>query len=47
VSVTQVLGVAPSANDSLVIQVDSGSLFIYGANTDNTTQDPSVQIGRK
>ena len=41
------LGAAPSANDSLVVSVDAGSLFIYGATTDNTTQDPSVQLGRK
>ncbi len=37
----------PPANDSVAIKVDSGSLFIYGATTGNTTQDPSVQLGRK
>jgi hypothetical protein len=44
---TTFLGAVPSANDSLTVSVNSGSLFIYGATTDNTTQDPSVQIGRK
>ncbi|HEX7136798.1 MAG TPA: hypothetical protein VF219_03090 [Vicinamibacterales bacterium] len=41
------LGAAPSANDGLVVSVTAGNLFVYGATTDNTTQDPSVQIGRK
>ncbi|HXA18347.1 MAG TPA: hypothetical protein VN380_15240 [Thermoanaerobaculia bacterium] len=47
VDATTFLGAAPSANDSLTVSVDSGALFIYGATTDNTTQDPSVQLGRK
>ncbi len=47
VDVTTFLGAAPSANDSLTVTVNSGNLFIYGASTDNTTQDPSVQLGRK
>lgn len=47
VDVGSFLGAAPAANDSLTITVTSGSLFVYGATTDNTTQDPSVQIGRK
>jgi hypothetical protein len=29
------------------VSVDAGSAFIYGATTDNTTQDPSIQLGRK
>ncbi len=41
------LGGAPSANDSITVSVGSGNLFIYGATTDNTTQDPSIQLGRK
>ncbi|HEX7680272.1 MAG TPA: hypothetical protein VF713_19225, partial [Thermoanaerobaculia bacterium] len=41
------LGAAPAASDSLTVSVTSGALFIYGATTDNTTQDPSVQLGRK
>ena len=47
VDATTFLGAAPSASDSLTVSVNSGQLFIYGANTDNTTQDPSVQLGRK
>lgn len=47
VGATAFLGAAPSANDSLTVTVNSGALFIYGATTDNTTQDPSVQLGRK
>lgn len=41
------LGGAISGNDSIVVSVDAGSAFIYGATTDNTTQDPSIQLGRK
>ena len=41
------LGGQPSPNDSLVVSVTGGSLFVYGSTTDNTTQDPSVQFGRK
>jgi hypothetical protein len=47
VDATTFLGAAPSASDSLTVSVDSGSLFIYGSTTDNTTQDPSIQLGRK
>ncbi len=47
VDATTFLGAAPSASDSLTVIVNSGELFIYGATTDNTTQDPSVQLGRK
>src|SRR5437870_647499 len=41
------LGVAPAANDSLEVKVATGSLIIYGATTDNTTQDPSIQVVHK
>ena len=40
-------GASPAPNDSIDVRVDSGTLFIYGATTDNTTQDPSIQLGRK
>lgn len=33
-------------DEVVVIDVDAGSAIIYGASTDNTTQDPSVQIAR-
>ncbi len=33
-------------DEVLVIAVDTGSAIVYGATTDNVTQDPSVQIAR-
>jgi hypothetical protein len=33
-------------NEVVVIIVDTGSAIVYGATTDNLTQDPSVQIAR-
>jgi streptogramin lyase len=47
VDATSFLGGAPAANDAIEVKVVSGSLFIYGATTDNTTQDPSIQLGHK
>jgi hypothetical protein len=41
------LGAALSADDSITISVDSGSLVVYGATADNTTQDPSLQLAKK
>jgi virginiamycin B lyase len=41
------LGAALSANDSIEISVNSGSLIVYGATADNTTQDPSLQLAKK
>ena len=35
------------ANDSITIQVTSGSAIVYGATADNTTQDPSIQFATK
>ena len=40
------LGVAPLANDTVTFEVDAGSAIVYGATTDNTTQDPSLQFAR-
>jgi hypothetical protein len=40
------LGVALAANDSIAFHIDAGSAVIYGATTDNTTQDPSVQFAK-
>jgi hypothetical protein len=39
-----VVGVDIEANDSITISVNDGSLILYGATTDNRTQDPSAQI---
>ena len=44
---TDVLGAPLNANDSITISVDSGSLVVYGATADNTTQDPSLQLAKK
>ena len=35
------------ANDSITIQVTSGSAIAYGVTADNTTQDPSIQFATK
>lgn len=36
-----------TGGETIAIQVTAGSAFIYGATTDNTTQDPSVQFARR
>ncbi len=46
-SAADFLGASLSANDSIQISVDSGSLIVYGATADNTTQDPSLQLAKK
>lgn len=33
--------------ETITIQIMSGSAFVYGSTTDNTTQDPSVQFAKK
>ena len=33
--------------ETVTIQITSGSAFIYGSTTDNTTQDPSVQFAKR
>src|SRR5207253_1119961 len=33
------LGAAPGASDSVAIRIDAGSAIVYGASTDNKTQD--------
>ena len=35
------------ANDSITIQLTSGSAIVYGVTADNTTQDPSIQFAAK
>ena len=45
ISGTEFLATAPfGANDSITIQVTSGSAIVYGVTADNTTQDPSIQF---
>jgi hypothetical protein len=40
-------GAAVAANDTITIQVLSGSAIVYGATIDNRTNDPSMQIARR
>jgi len=40
-------GYALTGGETITIAVNSGSLFIYGATTDNVTQDPSVQFAER
>ena len=48
ISGVEFLAGAPfGANDSITIQVTSGSAIVYGATADNTTQDPSIQFATK
>jgi hypothetical protein len=46
-SASDVLGLTLQPNDTILIQVNSGSLVVYGAMTDNKTQDPTTQIAKK
>jgi hypothetical protein len=39
-------GLPLAPNDSIAIRIDAGSAIIYGATTDNITQDPSLQLAR-
>jgi uncharacterized protein YjdB len=39
-------GHALVGGETLTFEVSGGSAFLYGATTDNTTNDPSVQFGR-
>ncbi len=43
---TAFLGVTPGPSDSVAVTLDAGSAIIYGASTDNKTQDPAMQIAR-
>jgi uncharacterized repeat protein (TIGR01451 family) len=48
ISGAEFLATAPfGANDSITIQVTSGSAIVYGVSADNTTQDPSIQFATK
>ena len=40
------LGIPLLANDTISFAVTGGSAIVYGATTDNTTQDPSLQFAR-
>ena len=40
-------GAAVAANESITIQVVSGSAIVYGATVDNRTNDPSLQLAKQ
>ena len=40
-------GAAAAANESITIQVVSGSAIVYGATVDNRTNDPSLQLAKR
>jgi hypothetical protein len=40
------LGAAPGPSESVAITVTAGSAIVYGASTDNKTQDPAIQVAR-
>jgi uncharacterized protein YjdB len=40
-------GFALTGGETLTFEISSGSAFIYGSTTDNTTNDPSVQLVRR
>ncbi len=42
-SAADFLGISLEANDSIEIRIDRGSAIVYGATTDNVTNDPSIQ----
>jgi hypothetical protein len=45
---TEILdGYVLTGGETITIQITSGSAFVYGSTTDNTTQDPSVQFAKK
>jgi len=39
-------GFALTGGETISFQITGGSVFIYGSTTDNTTNDPSVQLAR-
>jgi hypothetical protein len=45
-SAVEFVGVTLSGNDTVALHIESGSAVIYGATTDNITQDPSLQLAR-
>jgi hypothetical protein len=47
VSASTIAGGTLAANDSLTFQITAGTVLIYGATTDNITQDPSYQAARR
>ncbi|HXH92660.1 MAG TPA: hypothetical protein VNN25_13845 [Thermoanaerobaculia bacterium] len=40
-------GYTLAGGETITVQITSGSAFVYGSTTDNTTQDPSVQFAKR
>jgi hypothetical protein len=40
-------GLTLNGNESISFHINSGSAFIYGAVTDNTTNDPALELAKK
>ncbi|MDP9361937.1 MAG: hypothetical protein M3P29_10845 [Acidobacteriota bacterium] len=43
---SSLLGTTLAETDTIVFTIQSGSAIVYGATTDNITQDSSLQIAR-
>jgi uncharacterized protein YjdB len=41
------LGLTLGGGESITVRITSGSAFLYGATTDNTTNDPSIQFAQR
>ena len=41
------LGLVLTGGESITVRITSGSAFLYGATTDNTTNDPSIQFAQR
>ena len=44
---SDILGYTLVGGETITVQITSGSAFVYGSTTDNTTQDPSVQFAKR
>jgi hypothetical protein len=43
---SDLLGVALAADDSVTVEMTAGTALVYGSTTDNTSQDPAIQLAR-
>ncbi|MBV8516018.1 MAG: right-handed parallel beta-helix repeat-containing protein [Acidobacteria bacterium] len=46
VAASDLLGVAVAADDSVLVEVTSGTAIVYASTTDNSSQDPAIQLAR-
>jgi hypothetical protein len=45
-SAAALLGVTIAPDDSILIELTAGTAIVYGATTDNSSQDPALQLTR-